>query len=354
MAVAVLQAASKAQELYEATSWIVGQERARKEMASILEGQWRLAHGEDDHRLGAVLLGGRSGTGKSAMARAMCSHLGLPFAETDATRFAEVGYRGLQMSQMFIPLLSAAARMIDGEKPPERADALFKREDLGEVVALAQTGVVLFDEFDKWMARVNHVTGQRDTAIQSELLKLIEGSVEFVTNSDDEVGVPFDSSKVLIICAGAFVNLYHIVRRRLEEDADVKAQQMNDAFWNAIVPEDFERFGLLPELTGRLTRHVFTRPLRQEHLQGILCAPDGLLAYYRDRYESYGVRWQVSAGGITHLVGQAMQHETGARALGFVTNRIFGGQTLYDASVAQRPLALIYEVGMPHAELRPL
>ena len=74
------------------------------------------------------------------------------------------------------------------------------------------------------MQRVNHVTGQKDTAIQGELLKMIEGSHEFVTATDDEVGVPFDTSKVLIICAGAFVGLYQQVRARLHEDSDVKAQ----------------------------------------------------------------------------------------------------------------------------------
>ena len=90
---------------------MVGQEKARKQMSVILDGQWRIAQGIDDAQPGGVLLGGFSGTGKTMTARMMCTHLGLPYAETDATRYAEVTYKGLQLPQIFIPLLREAARM---------------------------------------------------------------------------------------------------------------------------------------------------------------------------------------------------------------------------------------------------
>jgi len=345
---------SKALDLYLATDAVVGQEKGRKQMAVALEGQWRVAQGLDTRQPGAVLLGGRSGTGKTMTARMMCAELGLPYAETDATRYAEVAYKGLQLPQMFIPLLQAAARMKDGDAPVERSDSLFKRPDIDEIVAMAQTGVILLDEFDKWMLRVNHVTGLRDTAIQGELLKLIEGSHEFVTATDDEVGVPFDTSHVLIICAGAFVGLYHIVRRRLQEDADPKAQEMDENFWDRIVPEDFERFGLLPELAGRLSRHIFTRPLQTHHMREIVTREGGILAYYRKRYEDAGVRWDLGDSATIHIVAEAMKRETGARALEFVADRMLGGELLFDASVAERPLRLVLEPNMHKAELRPL
>lgn len=345
---------SKAQELYDATSHIVGQKKARKQMAAIFDGQWRIAQGLDEKNPGGVLVFGPSGTGKSASLRAMAQHVGLPYAETDATRYAEVGYKGLQLPQMFIPLLHAAARLKDGVEAQGHQDSVFKRDDLPEIVELAQHGVILLDEFDKWMDRINHFTGKQDTAIQGELLKLIEGSTEFVTATDDEVGVQFDTSKVLIICAGAFVRLYRVVRHRLGEEADPKMQQLDENFWNRVVPQDFEQFGLLPELTGRLSRHVVTRQLRTEDMREILTNPGGVLEYYRRRFEGCGVRWDIGDGGVLHIVAQAMKHETGARALEFVANRMLGGELLYEASVAERPLRLVLEPNMHRAELRPL
>jgi ATP-dependent Clp protease ATP-binding subunit ClpX len=276
-----LAAPSKALDLYLATESVVGQERLRKQMAVILDGQWRVAEGVDKGQPSGVILGGFSGTGKTMTARMMCQHLGLPYAETDATRYAEVGYKGLQLPQMFIPLLREAARMIDEEKgdeapdgdqlvppwaPKEKKDPrgdVFQRDDIDEVVKRAQSGVIVLDEFDKWMQRVNHFSGQKDTAIQSEFLKMIEGSNEWVSATDDlEVGATFSTHKVLIICAGAFISLYPIVRARLHDDSEPKAQSMDENFWNSIIPEDFERFGLLPELAGRLARNIFTRPLQ--------------------------------------------------------------------------------------------
>jgi ATP-dependent Clp protease ATP-binding subunit ClpX len=370
----VVATPSRALELYEATERVVGQERARRQMAVILDGQWRVAQGIDQKQAAGVLLGGFSGSGKTMILRMMCSHLGLPYAETDATRYAEVGYKGLQLPQMFIPLLREAARMKDAESPAEDAEAdplvpswalkvdkkdgqedVFKREDIDEVVARAEVGVVVLDEFDKWMQRTNHFSGQKDTAIQSEFLKMLEGSREWVSQVDDmEVGVTLDTSKVLIICAGAFVGLYQQVRARLREDADPKAQQMDENFWNAIVPEDFERFGLLPELAGRLSRHIFTRPLQEHHLIQILTAPGGVLAHYRDRYEACGVRWDVDEAGVRWLVGEAKQHKTGARALDHVAHKFLGGDVLFEAATADMPMAVRINVNTNRAVLVPL
>ena len=366
-----VSAASKAHELFEATADVIGQERARKQMAVILDGQWRVAQGIDPSQPGGVLLGGVSGSGKTMTARLMCKHLGLPYAETDATRYAEVSFKGLQLPQMFIPLLREAARMKDAEvseetgepaavpswAPREEAgaqDALFKRADIDEIAERAETGVILLDEFDKWMLRVNHFSGQKDTAMQSEILKLIEGSYEFVTATDDEVGVPFKTHKVLIICAGAFVGLYQQVRQRLHEDADPKAQQMDENFWNAIIPEDFERFGLLPELAGRLSRHIFTRPLRAEHMKEILTRPGGALEYYQRRYEGVGCRWDVSDAGVTFLVSEAMHHKTGARALDHVAHKMLGGEMLFAASTADMPMSVSLEPNWPRAKVLPI
>jgi ATP-dependent Clp protease ATP-binding subunit ClpX len=141
------------------------------------------------------------------------------------------------------------------------------------------------------------------------------------------------------------------VRQRLHEDSDPKAQQMDENFWNSITPEDFERFGLLPELAGRLSRHIFTRPLQAHHMRAILTRPSGVLAYYRKRYEDYGVRWDVGDAGENWLTAEAMHHKTGARALEHVAHKMLGGEVLFEASVADAQMAVRLEPNWPRAKL---
>jgi ATP-dependent Clp protease ATP-binding subunit ClpX len=354
---------SKALDLYLASDAVVGQDRARKQMAELLDDQWSSVQ-EDKPRINrSAILSGRSGTGKTFTARLMCNHLGLPYAEADATRYTESGYKGLDLQHMFMPLLESAARLKDGEaesrleslgKPPPKHSSVLKRDDLDDIVQIAQTGVILLDEFDKWMLRINHVTGEKDKAIQSEILKMIEGSIEYVSDTDEELGVQFDSSRVLIICAGAFVGLYEMMRRRMGYEGDVKALMMDENSWNQIVPEDFERFGLLPELAGRLSTHIFTRPLATHDLRLILTREGGLLDQYRQRYEAFGCEWGVGDGGVIHIVAEAMKRETGARALDYVCSKLLGGELLFEASVAERPLRVVLEPQMPKAELRAI
>ena len=354
MAVAIR---SKALDLYLSTEAVVGQEKARKLMASLLDRQWSVHQGLLDHASPA-LLSGRSGTGKTMTANLMCAHLGLAYAETDATRYSEAGYKGLDLPQMFIPLLEDAARIKDGThdarleslgKPAAKHTSVFKRDDIDEVVEIAQTGVVLLDEFDKWMLRVNHVTGEKDKTIQSDLLKMIEGSIEYVSDSDEEIGVQFDTSRVLIICAGAFVGLFRQVASRMHEDSDDRRHSLQqETFADQIIPEDFERFGLLPELTGRLSRHIFTRPLRDTDLRAILKREGGLLQEYRQRFESYDCEWAVDEGGEIRLAQLASTHETGARALEYVLARKFD-LALYEAAVAEHPVKVVFGAHMDKA-----
>src|SRR5215472_12303902 len=119
------------------------------------------------------------------------------------------------------------------------------------------------------MHRINHHTGRLDTAIQAEFLKMLEGSQVYVTDDEDKLGMPFDTTKVLIICAGAFTptpmkpGLIEQILRRTERPPEFAD---NEAFWPLIEQQDFIRFGVIPELAGRLARVIFLRPLRKEHL----------------------------------------------------------------------------------------
>jgi ATP-dependent Clp protease ATP-binding subunit ClpX len=355
---------SKELDLYLATEGlVVGQERARKQMAELLGDQWDAVQHDKVRINRSAILSGESGTGKTFCSKLMCEHLGLPYAEADATRYTESGYKGLDLQHLFMPLLEAAARQKDGSvedrleglgKAPQRAPSVLKRADIDEIIEIAQTGVILLDEFDKWMLRINHVTGEKDKAIQAELLKMIEGSIEYVSDSDEEVGVQFDTSRVLIICAGAFVGLFQQVHKRLGGDADDKTYLYQDNFWNQIVPEDFERYGLLPELAGRLSTHIFTRRLKTEDMREILMRDGGLLGKYRARYESLGCEWGLTDASVIHLVAESMKRATGARALDHVCAKMLGGELLFEAATSESRKRLVLEPSMVRGELHPL
>lgn len=331
-------------ELFLATSAVKGQEIARKQMATLLARQREVANGKYESSPGA-LIAGRSGSGKTMLARMMCRVSGLPFSETNATRYTEAGYAGLDLNKMFLPLMESAAQIIDASKAPEdreQVPSVLNRSDIREVVALAETGVVLLDEFDKWMLRINHVTGEKDMAIQADLLKMIEGCEEYVSDTEDEVGVLFNTSRVLILCAGAFVRLPRIVARRIEkEESDV-------TLWDQITQEDFVAYGVLPELAGRLATHIFLRPLRMEHLVDILESEGGLAVEYRRRFETLGCKWDVSRPGLQKIADLALRRETGARAVDHIMWKVFG-EALFDASVADRPTTVHFDPTMPKA-----
>jgi ATP-dependent Clp protease ATP-binding subunit ClpX len=331
-----VQERSSVLDLYLASGSVVGQEKARKQMAVLLHRQAQVAEGLLPYSNGAVI-GGRSGTGKTMMARLMCRHSGLPFAETNATRYTEAGYAGLDLNKMFLPLLEATASMKDAltGEPPPTVPSVLHRPDIQQIVEAAQVGVVLLDEFDKWMLRVNHVTGKKDNAIQADLLKMIEGSCEYISDNEDEVGILFDTSRVLILCAGAFVNLQGIVARRLDK-------QMDDVtIWDQITQEDFVKYGVLPELAGRLSTHIFLKPLQVHHLQEILLAPGGLADEYRQRFEAVGCQWAVPPEGFQQIAATAIQRETGARAVEHICWQVFA-EALFEASVSERAVKVIY------------
>lgn len=338
---------SLAHDLYRGTAHILGQDVARKQLAVLLERQDMVRRGVLAQSSGAILAG-RTGTGKTYLARTMCQLSGLPFAEVNAAAFTERGYVGMDLPQMFLPLLSAAAKQYDAERGEMGDSDVLKRDDLPAIKGLAQHGVILLDEFDKWLHRRNHVTGQRDTAVQAEILKMIEGSTEYVSDDADEVGTEFDSTCVLIICGGAFVGLIERVKKRLSVDMPRGASE--ESFWEQIEPSDFVNYGVIPELAGRLSTHIFLRPLRVEHLQEIMLQQGGIIEEYRQRFEELGVEWGVPDEGVRHLADIALSRRTGARGVEHVCWGVFS-QALFDARLAEGPTRVEFAVSDVKARL---
>lgn len=347
---------ARAQGLYRATSRVVGQERARRQLAVMLERQAEVAQGRWPLSESAIICGW-TGTGKSYLTKMMCQASGLPFADCNATQYTESGYAGDDLSQMFLPLLEAAARMKDAihGAGPQAVSSVLKRDDVADVAELAATGVILLDEFDKWMHRQNHTTGRLDTAIQAELLKMVEGSVVYISDNEDEAGIPFDTSRVLILCAGAFVGLSRSVLKR--QGRAVEPDELQAAFHglveqNLIEQGDFVRYGIIPELAGRLSKMIFLRPLQKDHLAEIIAAEGGPIDELRQRFETKGVRWEVPDEAVMHLADVALHKEVGARGIDTVLWQTFG-EALFFAGTAEAPMRVRLAVNQLKAELVP-
>jgi len=317
-------------------------------MAILLSRQREVAQGAWPRSESAIVFG-RTGVGKSYMVKMMAESCGLPFADCNATQYTESGYAGDDLSQMFLPLLESAARMKDAsrEAEPQAVSSVLKRDDVAEVAELAATGVILLDEFDKWCHRQNHQTGRLDTAIQAELLKMVEGSTVYVSDNEDEAGIPFDTSRVLILCAGAFVGLIDKVLRRLNHDATFAN---DEGFWALVEQADFVRYGLIPELAGRLSKMVFLRPLQKEHLAEIIRLPGGPVDELRSRFEAVGCEWRVPDVAITDLADRALRKEGGARGIDTVLWTVFS-DALFKASISEYPTAVRLAVNEPRAQV---
>lgn len=335
-------------DLYLSTERVIGQHKARRQLAVLLRRQLEVAQGRWEKGESAII-SGFTGTGKSMMARIMCEACRLPFADVNATQYTETGYAGDDLSQMFLPLIESAAEMEDKRLrlASPNVSSVLKRQDIEEIAEKASTGVILMDEFDKWMQRINHHTGRLDTAIQAELLKMIEGSMVYVSDNEDEAGIPFDTSKVLILCAGAFVGLAEQVRRRLEKP---KEATIDEAFWQLIEQSDFIRFGVIPELAGRLSKMIFLRPLLKDHLAEIISQPNGPIDELKQRFETLNCEWQVPPEVVSHMADIALHREVGARGIDSVLWAMFS-DALFQASVSEYPTVVRLAVNQVRAEV---
>lgn len=336
--------------LYNATTKVIGQDKARKQLAVLIKRQLDVAQGKWP-RSEAAIISGWTGSGKTYLTRMMCESCGLPFADANATQYTESGYAGDDLSQMFVPLLEAAAKLWDEQhnQPPVAVSSVLEREDISEIAKLASTGVLLLDEFDKWMHRRNHTTGRLDTTIQSELLKMVEGNVVYVSGNEDLLGLPFDTSKVLILCAGAFVGLTGQVLRRLDRSQDFVK---DEGFWNLIEQMDFVRYGVIPELAGRLSKMVFLRPLQKEDLARIMFLPGGPIEELQKRFAEVDCEWRIPDIAIVSLADVALRREVGARGVDSVLWNTFN-QALYKASTSEVPTKVELGVNQLQAQVLP-
>jgi len=307
-------------EIYEfLNQYVIGQEEAKKTIAVAVYNHYkRIFQGTEDDEVeiekSNILMIGPTGTGKTLIARSIAKFLDVPFAIADATVLTQAGYVGEDVESILTRLLQAA----DYD------------------VQRAEQGIVFIDEIDKIARKSDNPSITRDVSgegVQQALLKLLEGSVVNVPPQGGrkhpmQEFIKINTKNILFIAGGAFDGLEKIIAKRLNKQAvgyqtSFKQKVDDENILQYVIPEDLRRYGLIPEIIGRLPVITYLHKLDKKALKKILTEPkNALIKQYKKLFEMDGVELEIKPSVIDYLVDLAYKYNLGARGLRSLTETL--------------------------------
>jgi ATP-dependent Clp protease ATP-binding subunit ClpX len=293
--------------------YIIGQEKAKKKISVAVYNHYKrisLPYPTDvEITKSNILLIGPTGTGKTLMAQILAKILSVPFAIADATTLTEAGYVGEDVENVVLKLFQAAKGHI----------------------AKTQKGIVYIDEIDKISRKSDSPSITRDVSgegVQQALLKIIEGTVASIPPQGGrkhpyQEFIPIDTTDILFICGGAFVGLDKIIAQRVgrsvvgfKADSRLKKADVTAELLIELIPQDLIKYGLIPELVGRIPVVATFYDLDVHDLVDILTKPkNAIIKQFQKLFEMEGVELEFTEEALTAIAQKSLERKLGARGL---------------------------------------
>lgn len=315
--------------------YVIGQDRAKKLLSVAVYNHYkRIIHNvverpDDGVELekSNILLIGPTGTGKTLLARTIAKMLMVPFAIVDATVLTEAGYVGEDVESLLVRLL----------------------QDADYDQAQAEMGIVFIDEIDKISRKSDNPSITRDVSgegVQQGLLKLLEGSVVNVPPAGgrkhpEQEFIHFNTQNVLFICGGAFEGIDRVIAQRLNTrvigfGSDEKQKVDKDNLLRYVEAQDIRKYGLIPEIVGRLPVLMSLDNLDRKALKRILTEPkNAILRQYEKLFEIDGIKLEIEPKVLDIIVDTSIKDKLGARGLRSICERIMN-DAMYEAPSSRK------------------